>query len=267
MRLGLPRLRVSVRTMTVLIAVLAVSFWAALNIWSPTRRLGRLLRADQPAYVRREAASSLGHEIPSWEVDRAVSLLIGALDDPSPRVREYAGVGLIQLGRRAERALPKLVAAFDDDDRYVRFMAVRTAGALIEAGAARPSGVVLALSRALDDPDFNVRLAAAQSLVEVGEAPKAVSLLVAECSSSDSTRRYLARLILRSAHQPRHFVAALVKELHNPDAKRRDEAFQTLLSVVSPSSIRSVLESLKKAEDPRLRQWAEERFESLSTRR
>jgi hypothetical protein len=89
----LPRPRLRLRTLATLIAASAVSLWAGLAIWSPTVRLGRLLRPDQPVFLRREAASSLGRDIPSWETDRAVSLLINALDDPSPRVREYAGVG------------------------------------------------------------------------------------------------------------------------------------------------------------------------------
>src|SRR6516225_3728959 len=94
-----PRLRL--RTQLALIALLAVSLWAGLSIWSPTRRLGRLVRADQPVYIRREAASALGHQIPAWEVEQAVSILIGVCDDPSPRVREYALVGLAQLGPKA----------------------------------------------------------------------------------------------------------------------------------------------------------------------
>ena len=49
-------------------------------------------------------------DIPSWEVERAVRLLISALDDPSPRVREYAGVGLAELGPRAGQAASKLIA-------------------------------------------------------------------------------------------------------------------------------------------------------------
>src|SRR5262245_25791209 len=120
MRLKLPRPRLSLRALAVLIAVLAVALWAGLNIWSPTRRLGRLLRADQPVFVRREAASSLGRDIPYWEVDQAVRMLIDALHDPSPRVREYAGVGLAELGPRAEQAIPQLITVLNDENRLVR---------------------------------------------------------------------------------------------------------------------------------------------------
>ncbi len=101
--------RLSLRTLAVPIAAL----WAGLSIWSPTRCLGRLLQPDQPTLIRHELASSLGHEIPPWEVDRALSLLIKTLDDPSPRVREFAGVGLAELGARALRAIP----AVDTRDR------------------------------------------------------------------------------------------------------------------------------------------------------
>jgi HEAT repeat protein len=168
MRLKLPRPRVHLRSLAILIAALAVTLWAVHNIWSPTRRLGRLLRADQPVFVRREAASSLGCDIPSWELDRAVFLLINALDDPSPRVRECAGVGLAELGPRAEQAASKLITVLNDEDRFVRFSAARTLGFIIDAGSAKRAEAVAALTVTLKDNDPEVRLAATETLVEMG---------------------------------------------------------------------------------------------------
>src|SRR5262245_8281284 len=133
MQLKLPRLQLSLRNLTLLVAVLALALWTGLSIWSPTRRFGRLLRADQPVFMRREAASSLGRGIPFWEVDQAVSIAIGALDDPSPRVREYACVSLSELGPRASRAISKLIALLNDEDRFVRYTAARTLSSIVEA--------------------------------------------------------------------------------------------------------------------------------------
>ncbi len=116
MGLKVPRLRLRLRTLAALVAVLTVSLWAGLSIWSPTRRLGRLLMADQPVFVRREAASSLGRAIPPREVDQAVSLLIRALDDPSPREREYAGVrpAMHVLGRPVHAELTPIIHAKEE---------------------------------------------------------------------------------------------------------------------------------------------------------
>jgi HEAT repeat protein len=179
MRLKVPGFRLRLRTLAALVAVLAVSLWAGLSIWSPTRRLGRLLMADQPVFVRREAAASLGREIPPWEVDQAVSLLIRALDDPSPRVREYAGVGLAELGPRAQRAIPKLIAVLGDEDRFVRFAAAGTLGLVVAVGSERRGEAVAALARTLDDKDPDVRLSAAGALVKMGEARRAAGVLLA----------------------------------------------------------------------------------------
>jgi HEAT repeat protein len=256
MRLKLTRPRLSLRTMTVLIAVAAVTLWAGLNIWSPTRRLGRLLRADQPAYVRREAASSLGRDIPSWEVDQAVRLLIDALDDPSPRVREYAGVGLSELGPRAERAVPKVIAALKDESRGVRFSAANTLGALIDTRSARYIEAVTALSLTLEDEDPDVRLAAAEVLVRIGEPEKAARVILAAYGGTDSNLRVGARRIIRGAKDPRPFVAGLAEGVRDQDGDRREEALQTLLLIASPEAVRSALASALADDNPETRQWA-----------
>src|SRR5262249_19792407 len=236
MHLKLPRPRVCLRTLAILIAALAVTLWAGLNIWSPTRRLGRLLRPDQPVLVRREAAWSLGRDIPSWEVDRAVSLLINALDDPSPRVREYAGAGLRELGPRAEQAASKLITVLNDEDRFVRFSAARTLGFIIDAGSAKRAEAVAALTVTLKDKDPEVRLGAAETLVEMGEAQKAAGILLAAYFGTDLYLRNRARPIILGANDPRPFVAMLVKQMRDKDGRRRDDAFQILLHIASPEA-------------------------------
>jgi HEAT repeat protein len=265
MHVKLPRPRVRLRTLTILIAALAVTLWAGLNIWSPTRRFGRLLRADQPVFVRREAASSLGRDIPSWEVDRAVSLLISALDDPSSRVREYAGVGLAELGPRAEQAASKLIAVLNDEDRFVRFSAARTLGFIIDAGSAKRTEAVAALTVTLEDKDPEVRLAAAETLVKMGEAQKAAKILLAAYTGTDSYLRDRARPIIRGTNDPRPFVAMLVKQMRDKDRRRRDEAFQTLLLIASPEAVRSALNSALADDYPEIHQWAFARIKRLNS--
>jgi len=98
------------RTLGLVIVLCAVAIQTSLYFFSPTRRLTRQLRPDQPTYLRREAAMGLGYQIPAWEVEQAIGVLLAALDDPSPRVRESAAGGLAAHGIKAERAIPRLMA-------------------------------------------------------------------------------------------------------------------------------------------------------------
>jgi HEAT repeat protein len=261
MRLKVPRLRL--RTLTILIAVLAVVLWAGLSIWSPTRRLGRLLTPDQPDFVRREAAASLGHGIPPWEVDQAVSLMIRSLDDPSPRVREGAAAGLYGLGPRAERAIPRLIVLLGDEDRRVRACAARVLSQVVGSSSARRDEIVAALARALDDEDPDVRLSAAESLIELGEAQRTAGVLLAEYRGTIPYFRESARHIIRRANNPAPFVAALAPEIRAGDRRRRDEAIQTLMQIVPPEAVRSLLTSAMAADDPEVREWAAGRLQQI----
>jgi HEAT repeat protein len=264
MRLKLPGPQLSLRTMAILIAVLAVTLRAGLHIWSPTRRLGRLLRADQPTFIRREAASSLGRDIPSWEVGQAVSLLINALDDPSPRVREYAGVGLSELGPSAEPAVSKLIAVLNDEDRFVRFSAARTLGSIIGAGSGKRANAVTALTVTLDDKDPDVRMAALETLLRLGEVQKAAGALVAASVGTKPILRAWARSIMRDANSPHLFAAMLVKEMRDQDGERRDEALQTLQQIDTPDAVRSALISALADDKTEFRRWAAERLKPIT---
>jgi HEAT repeat protein len=220
--------------------------------------------ADQPVFVRREAASSLGREIPPWEVDQAVGLLIQSLHDPSPRVREYAGVGLAELGPRADRAIPDVIAVLGDQDRFVRFSAAGTLGFIVGSGSARRGEAVEALTRTLDDKDPDVRLSAAGTLVKMGEAGRAAGVLLAAYGETDSHLRDWSRQIIRGANDSSPFVAMLVPEIRVKDGRRRDEALQTLLQIAPPEAVRSILHSALAEEDPEIRKWAAGRLEQIN---
>jgi HEAT repeat protein len=264
MRLTLPKFRLRLRTLAALVAGLAVTLWAGLSIWSPTRRLGRLLMADQPTFVRREAASSLGRGIPPWEVDQAVGLLIQALHDPSPRVREYAGVGLAELGPRADRAIPEVIAILGDEDRFVRHTAAGVLGFIVGAGSAQRGEAVAALTRTLDDKDPEVRLSAAGALVKMGEARRAAGVLLAAYGGTDPRLRAWARQIIRGANDASPFIAMLVPEIRVQEGRRREEALQTLIQMASPQTVRSILHSALDAEDPEVRKWAAGRLQQIN---
>jgi HEAT repeat protein len=263
-KLSIPRLRLRLRTLAALIAILAVALWAGLNIWSPTRRLSRLLQADNPVYIRRDAASAIGFQVPPWEVEQALGILIDVCDDPSPRVREYATVGLAYLEDRADRAAPKLVELMNDRDRFVRFAAAGALGRIVGTRSSHRAQVIPALEQALDDPDAEVGLSAAEALTRIGEGQRAAGRLLALFSGTDAHLRNRARIFMsRPGADSRLFVAGLVAELRQKDERRRDEALLALQRITSPEMVLSALGRAEETSDEGIAQWAKKHAERL----
>lgn len=261
------RIRLGLRSMMVLVALVALAVWGAMILWSPTRRLAQRLRLDQPVYVRREAASMLGgHEIPSWEVDRAVEILIATLDDPSPRVREYAGVGLHQIGPRAERATPHVFPLLEDEDRSVRHVAARVLATIAPPPSPYTREVVAALEGMLDDPDDGVRRAAAESLVELGANEKAAPIVLDAFVSEDESRRSWAQVTIGRARDPGPFIDRVVLELGHDEARRREFAL-FMLHQIAPTRAFPALQALLEDNRPEIRQWAAEQLDRLTPQR
>ena len=180
-------------------------------------------------------------------------------------MREYAGVGLAELGPCAERAATKLIAVLNDEDRFVRFSAARTLGFIIDAGSAKRNEAVAALALALEDKDPEVRLVAAQTLVEMGEAQKAAGVVVTALVGTDAYFRDRARPIISHAQDPQPFVGRLVELMRDKDGRRRDEAFQTLLRIGSPEAVRSALNSALADDNAEIHEWASAQLKRLSS--
>jgi len=155
--------------------------------------------SDSLSYLSEEAAVDLGGEeraaakvglylrFPGWLAPRrdraviilipcgkpAVPLLVAALNDRDPRVRNSAAYALSQVPNAAEalpEALPALVKALGDKYVGVRYHAA-LALARLGPGAAEAGPV---LQDALLDEDESVRFAAAEALKGIrGEGPKA----------------------------------------------------------------------------------------------
>lgn len=264
MRVKLPKPRLRLRTLLVLVGLSAVALGVGLHFWSPTRRLSRLLRPDQPAYVRREAASSLGYRIPPWEVEQAVGILIGALNDPSPRVREYAAAGLAEHKTRAERAVPKLVALLDDGDRYVRYTSAAALGLILPPQGKVRDQALPALIKTLNDPDPAVRLEAANSLARVGAGREAIGTLVAAIVGDEPLRTQARLHMTRGGFDTRPLVAPLTAVLRDKDERRRRAALDVLIQIGSPATVRSALDSARAGDDPDVRRWADEAASRLA---
>ncbi|QDV38367.1 HEAT repeat domain-containing protein [Tautonia plasticadhaerens] len=261
------RFRLGLRSLMILVALVSLAVWGAMIIWSPTRRLAQRLRPDQPVYVRREAASTLGsHLIPAWEVDRAVEILIATLDDPSPRVREYAGVGLHQVGPRAGRATPHLFPLLGDEDRYVRYVAARALASIAPPPSPYTKEVVAALERMLDDPDEGVRRAAAESLVELGANEKAVPIVLDALISEDESLRSWAQVTIGRARVPGPFADRLILELGADESRRREFAL-FILQQVAPTKAFPALRALVEDDRPEIRRWAAEQLDRLTPHR
>jgi HEAT repeat protein len=179
-------------------------------------------------------------------------------------VREYAGVGLAELGPRAGQAASKVIARLSDEDRFVRFSAAGTLGFIVDAASANRSAAVVALTVTLEDKDPEVRLAAAEALVKLGEAQKAAAILVAACVGTDPNFRARARPIIRRTNDPLPFLAMLVKQMRNTDVQRRDEAFQTLQLIASPEAVRSALNSSFADDSREIHEWAAARLKRIT---
>jgi HEAT repeat protein len=171
-------------------------------------------------------------------------------------VREYAGVGLAELGPRGARAIPELITALKDKDRFARGSAARTLGFLIEPGSAKRTEVVAALNVSLDDEDPEVRLAAAETLIKLGEGQKAAGALLSANRGTDSYFRQRAQMIIRRAKDQRPFIAILAKQVRDHDGVRREEALRALLLFAAPEEVRSALKSALAEDSPEIRQWA-----------
>lgn len=109
--------------------------------------------------ARAQAAERLGR---SSGQDRAITALLGALHDPSPRVRGQAAFALGRLG--ALRAVGPLVSALNDPSDDVR---CRVAVAL---GLIGSSSVLEATSDADEETEATVRWSAIRALGELGPA-------------------------------------------------------------------------------------------------
>lgn len=266
MRWRVPRPRFRLSSLAGLIVLCALASWSWLYFVSPTRRLARQIRADQPTYLRREAVGGLGY-VPSWEAEEAIGVLIGALGDPSPRVRENALGGLGAHGARARRAVPVILRSLGDPDRGVRYTACAVLGRVLppESRGAEREAVVAALKDALDDSDPQNRLAAAVSLLQLRETRAAVpALALAATNPADDSLRQQARVSMRKYGTNADLIAGAVPLVGAEDQGRRQAALDLLLEIAPPSTVNAALRHALKAGAPNVRRWAAGKLEALT---
>jgi hypothetical protein len=168
--------------------------------------------------------------------------------DPNVRIRLGAIDVLETLGSAAAPAVPDLVQALRDHDRFVRWAAARTLGKM---GITEPAIVVPSLARLLSDEDFDVRLSATAALDRFGPAAEAaVPDLVQATKASDAEIREAAIRTLGgigTGAQPA--VPALAAALSDPDARVRQIAAEVLgrfgsLAASAEPALRRALDDL-----------------------
>lgn len=259
------KMRFRLSTLTVLVALCALAMWGWVYVTSPTRRLLSQIRAGQPTYLRREAATALGG-VPAWEADQAIDALIGALNDPSPRVREYVLAALHRHGLRAQRAVPAILKQMTDQDRMVRSSAcgaLRSVFAPITRGPDRDA-VIAAFKAALDDGDRQTRFWAAVSLIELNETRAAVpTLALLATDPDDEYSRQPARAAVVSFHRNNDLNAGVVALLRHESLKRRQLALSLLLEIAPPETVTAALQNASRDPSPAVRRWAADELTSL----
>ncbi|MDR3636027.1 MAG: HEAT repeat domain-containing protein [Isosphaeraceae bacterium] len=235
MAMNRPAFRVRVRSLVAFVAVCAVLLWAGIAAFDPTRRLVRELGPDQPAYIRREAAVGLGYQIPAWNVEWAISALIVALRDPSPRVRECAVAGLAGHGNRSNRAVSEVAALLDDHDWSVRYSAAAGLGDIAERNGPERVVAVSALVSALDDARPDVREASALSLIRLGETARVVDALSELLRGADARdrQRLLSGLRRVISKNDRELIPVLQAAARDEDGHVRNGA-RALLPLFGP---------------------------------
>jgi hypothetical protein len=162
-------------------------------------------------------------ELLSDMLRQGVPAIAAGISDPDPQARSRAIDVLETLGPAAQPALPVLIKALEDPDRFVRWSAARTIGRLAPAES---TPAAEALARCLADTDLDVQQAAARALESYGPAAACAVPALARALDTHSTPLKLA--ILRALKAIGASAAAAQPALkplaHDPDEHVRRAA-------------------------------------------
>lgn len=207
------------------------------------RRTLEVLADLRGRWLRRMACLSERAEDPFLETFRAaLPGLVAELRGPARRT----ATGILEaLGPVAAGAVPALMQALEDPDRFVRWGAARALGKIgVPAAAAVP-----ALTHMLGDPDLDLGLAAAAALEQLGPAGRSAlpDLMTAVRGSSAAELRLACLRALEAIGRPEAEAAipVLTTALSDPDARVRLTA-AVALGRFGPTA-RSALEALQRA--------------------
>lgn len=172
------------------------------------RQLGEVVRTLTRGESGNEDADPLGDGL-----RKSIVPLGLALGDKDVRVRRAALDVLETLGPDAAPAAPAVTRVLKDDDKFVRWGAVRTLRA-IGSPAARPA--VPFLTRLLQDPEVDIRATVVETLRELDPDGQGVPV------RSPRTRHSPPKVLIQTP------VPALVQSLASPEMPVKLAAMRTL---------------------------------------
>jgi HEAT repeat protein len=216
------------------------------------------LPTDAPAVQKVRAAQKEGKQD-----DLTLAILPGleviqrGVRDPNVQVRRSTLDFLESLEENSAPAIPAIVGALSDPDRFVRWAAARTLGKI---GPIRTEMTVPALARLLQDPDLDVSLIAQGTLRSFGfHAKAAVPALIEATRVGDAEGRVGALQTLASvgAADAAVSIPAVIAALGNSDIRVRKAAAETLGSFGGSARVAvAPLRGLLQDEDPDVRRAA-----------
>jgi len=193
-----------------------------------------LLQSDKPK-VRYDAARSL-KELGA-KAKPAIKPLVAALSDPGappmvpailyrgPYVAAMASDALVRIGRPA---VPALIEALSHKDNSTRRLAAETLGKL--GPLAKDS--FAALTKALNDPEYGVRLEVVLAIGRVGVDPKVVVPILERTFRRSEKDTFVRGATLEALHDAdphgTMVIPILVEGLQDPDGNIMAAAAQTL---------------------------------------
>lgn len=197
-----------------------------------TKRQEQLLAqlGTGPPYNRMVAAAALGFT----DADEALGPLLAALEDPEPRVRANALLGLGLLARR-ETPLDGIAEHLGKEAQAGRTNAAFALRQILAAGAEADPTVLAAARAGLDDPEPSVRAQCALILAAVddSDAVEELALLLHDATpiSALAASRALAYLGSRDPHVKGTCARALASNLDSVDAGVRRGLLRSLMAL------------------------------------
>lgn len=272
-RLLRPRFRV--RGLMILVAAAAIVSATGVWVWrayfSPTDLWLRTIRDPDAMGRRWEFASrAIRGQDPAVRPEMAVEALVGALTSPHWNVRADAAAALGLGGKRAQAAIPALIAALRDRQSIVRAGAARSMGAILVDGGQGRETILPALIAALNDRDDWVRWTAATELgvaVKPGdpEASDVVAALRSRLADTHPKVRVSACWSLTRLGRGRECLPVLIASLRESETEARILAVQTLADAGTEAAeaIPALEAQLRKEDNPIIVKEAERALDSL----
>lgn len=159
---AIPALKEMLSTPDCLPALRALALYGP-NATPAREKIIELLNHKDDSEIRWNAARTLCKMKAAAKA--AAPMLMAALNDPAPLVREHAAEALGEIGPDAKEVIPALVKSLKDPDARVRRDAVRSLG---QMGTAAKSAID-SIRPLLEDKDDKVRKAARTSLKQIDD--------------------------------------------------------------------------------------------------